>query len=182
MIDSAFIATIALILINVGVFTLPFVIDFSKGVYSSFQEFVMLGWKDNDDIKSGEYYRLLTSIFLHADVLHLLSNMYALWIFGRSLNPLVMLPIFFVSGIVGNILSFLFNKMPSVGASGAIFGLVGYILALSFQYPILSGSSFDLIFFVVISFIFASIPGSRIDIYGHLGGVLAGFILGFVLK
>ena len=76
----------------------------------------------------------------------------------------------------------MFNKMPSVGASGAIFGLVGYILAFSLQFPMLGGSTFDLIFFVVISFIFASIPGSRIDIYGHLGGVLTGFILGFVLK
>jgi rhomboid protease GluP len=182
MVEQAFFATIILILINVGVFILPYVVDFSKGVYSSFQEFVMLGWKDNDDIKGGEYYRLLTSIFLHADALHLLSNMYALWIFGRSLNPVVMLPVFFVSGLAGNILSFAFNKLPSVGASGAIFGLVGYILSISLQFPSITGSSFDLIFFVVISFIFASIPGSRIDIYGHLGGVVAGFILGFVLR
>ena len=178
--DPAVIATLILIFINVGIFALPFVFDFGKGMYSSFQEFLMYGWKENQAIKEGEFYRLLTSIFLHADAIHLLSNMWALWIFGRGLNPVVMLPIFFISGLAGNILSFFFNQNPSVGASGAIFGLVGFLLALSLRLNSLDVVSLDLTLFVIVSFVFAAIPGSRIDIFGHLGGLITGFVIGMV--
>jgi len=150
-------------------------------MYSSFQEFMMYGWKDNDAIKDGEYYRLLTPIFLHADTLHLISNMWALWIFGRGLDPLIMLPVFFVSGIVGNVLSFFFNPRPSVGASGAIFGLVGFLLAASLTVSSLNSIGSDLVIFVIISFVLASIPGSKIDFFGHLGGFVAGFLIALIL-
>lgn len=187
MITSAVLVTLILIAINVFVYTLPNFVDFSKkgGYGSSYQAFLELGWKDNDDIKSGEYYRLLTAIFLHSDFLHLLSNMWALWIFGPILGsvgigPLVFLAIFLVSGIVGNLMSFFFDSKPSVGASGAIFGLVGFILIIS----LFSGSGFDilnLLIYVVISFVFAATPGSRIDLWGHLGGLLSGLAFGSAL-
>jgi len=172
-----------LIVINLGVFFLPYIVDFSAKGYSSFDRFLTLGWKDNSDIKSGEFYRLITAMFLHADGFHLFSNMYALYIFGANfsaINPLIFISVYFIAGICGNLASFFFDPRPTVGASGAIFGLVGFLLALS----LISGVSSSIVslgLYIVLSFVLANMPGSRIDIAGHFGGLAAGFIIAIIL-
>lgn len=175
-------AFLVLIVINVIVFCLPYIIDFSARGYTSFDRFLTLGWKDNHDIKSGEFYRLITAMFLHADGFHLFSNMYALYIFGGSFdtNPLIFIVVYFIAGLAGNLASFFFDPRPTVGASGAIFGLVGFLLAASF----LTGSSSSILslgIYVVLSFVLANMPGSRIDVAGHFGGLIAGFAIALFL-
>jgi rhomboid protease GluP len=181
MLTSALIATLVLVGINILVYLMPSFVDFSKGKGSSSQAFLELGWKDNEDIKSGEYYRLLTAMFLHADPIHLLLNMYILWIFGSSFpNAIIFLVVFLASGIVGNLFSFFLNPQPSVGASGAIFGLVGFVLVESLRF----GDSFNivnLLIYVAISLFFANTPGSRIDFWGHVGGIVCGAAIGALL-
>ncbi len=89
----------------------------------------MLGLKVNELIVLGQYWRLLTPMFLHGDILHLGFNMYALYIFGPSLERyfghLRFITLFILSGFAGNVLSFMLSAAPSLGSSTAIFGLLG---------------------------------------------------------
>jgi rhomboid protease GluP len=172
-----------LIIINTLTFLLPSFVDFSSRGYSSVENFLRLGWKDNTDIKDGQYYRLLTSTFLHGDVIHLISNMWALFALGTAFSinfPLLFIIVYFVSGIAGSLSSFFFNPSPSVGASGSIFGLIGFILSQAVLNPDVGNLS-SLIMYIVISFVISNLPGSRIDNYGHLGGLVSGLIIGFLI-
>jgi rhomboid protease GluP len=176
---------IALILISMNVlaFVLPYIFNFSKFPFNSHDSFLQLGWKDNSAIKDGEWYRLLSSNFLHADFWHLLFNMYALF----NLSPIVtsifrpwgFLLIYLLSGISGSLFSFWFNSNPSIGASGAIFGLVGALVAyaiLNQDFSLLS----QLILIVVINVGYGFL-NTQIDNFGHLGGFVAGFGIAFGL-
>jgi rhomboid protease GluP len=174
---------IILIAINVVAFFLPYLINFSGPSSDSFMNFVSLGWKNNADIRDGEYYRLLTSTFLHGDFFHLLFNMYALWSIGPTVltifQPLGFMLIYLLSGISGSLASYLFNPTPSIGASGAIFGLIGALFAVAIVYK-QPGLLSQLFIILVINFIYALDPVHRIDNFGHLGGLLMGFLVGMI--
>ena len=166
-----------LIIINVIIFALPYLIYFEGPSRDSFTNFLMLGWKENGVIEDGEYYRLLTAGFLHGSVIHLFFNMYSLWIVGRGLlfsgfTPLQFLIIYFASLFGGSVFSYWFNPAPSVGASGAILGLLGALLMVSIRYQnanLFSNILTNLVILVVLGF-----TVGRIDNWGHLGGFLTG--------
>lgn len=97
-----------------------------------------MGAKHNNAIIfHGEYYRLVTSMFLHGGIVHLLFNMYALYILGDFIERIYgakkYLAIYFVSGIVASIFSLYFSPVMGVGASGAIFGLLGAALVFAYN-------------------------------------------------
>jgi rhomboid protease GluP len=174
------IATLVLIAVLVGIFALPYIIDFGDGLESSSYAFASNWYKDNYEIRNGEWYRLLTANFLHADILHLLSNIYGLYIFGAGLPAWLVVSLFIVGGLSGSLMSFLLNPNPSLGASSGVFAMVGFVLAYSLRTG--SGASVDtLVLYVVISFVYASVPGSRIDLFGHLGGLIAGSVIGLIV-
>ncbi len=87
------------------------------------------GAKNNLLIAHGEIWRLFTAIFLHGSVLHILFNAYALYYLGREIEtfygPLRFSLVFLVAGLSGSVVSMLLNPHASIGASGAIFGLIG---------------------------------------------------------
>lgn len=177
-----------LIVINCIVYFIPYLFDFSGGSQDSFGTFLALGWNSASEIRDGDIYRLFTSMFLHGDIMHLLFNMISLWQVGRFiLLPQVFglsgfLIIYFTSGLAGSLASFLFHPMvPSVGASGAIMGLVGALLS----YALIVGDSslFSQIFInIIIIFAIGFMSGGRIDNWGHLGGLVSGIALGAVLS
>lgn len=173
-----------LIAVNVIVFLIPKVKDFGKGVFSSDDYFKSLWWKDNAAIRDGEYYRLVTSMFIHGDVVHLLLNMYSVYV----VVPIAVLLfgsvkffiLFFFSGVLGSIFSYRFNPNPSVGASGAVFGVVGSLGLLAF----LQGdreSLWAILQTVIVNVIIGFLPGNRIDNWSHLGGFCGGVLITFVL-
>jgi membrane associated rhomboid family serine protease len=131
-----------------------------------------------------EYWRLLTSGFLHAGILHLGLNMLFLFFLGSMLEPAIgrarFLTVYFVSLLGGSLGALLLSPdAPTVGASGACFGLLGGAIALALErnIPIWeSGLGATLVINLIFTF---SI--SNISIGGHLGGVAAGFVAGFVL-
>jgi membrane associated rhomboid family serine protease len=140
-------------------------------------------------ILGGEWWRLLSSMFLHAGLIHLALNSYVLWIFGveieRQIGRLVMLAVFLVTGVFAGATSFAFapGYVISVGASGAIFGLVGAFIAYNYlrrQHVMaqarLRGALTMLLINLVIGF---SIPG--IDWRAHVGGLVAGLVAGFAV-
>jgi membrane associated rhomboid family serine protease len=127
----------------------------------------------------GEYYRLFTSMFLHYGVIHLLMNMWALWVLGRPLEamlgPVRFLALYLLSGLGGSVAVFLFaNPYAQVaGASGAIFGLFGALIVLLRKLKLsIAGVLPVLIINLVFTF---SISG--ISKEGHIGGLITGALV-----
>ena len=137
----------------------------------------------------GEWWRLLSSIFLHAGLIHLGLNAYVLWIFGVEIEcqigRLSTLAVFLVTGVFAGATSYAFadGYAIAVGASGAIFGLVGAFIAYNYlrrhnvmAQARLRGALTMLVINLVIGF---SIPA--IDWRAHLGGLVAGLVAGFAV-
>jgi rhomboid protease GluP len=143
-----------------------------------------IGVKDNTLIMAGQFWRLITPIFLHSvtNPLHLVFNMYALFVIGPTLERFYgrwrYLSLFMVSGFAGNVMSFMFTQSPSLGASTAIFGLLGAEGVLIYQNREVFGSiarralTQVIIIAAVNMVIGVTIPG--IDIWGHIGGLIGG--------
>ena len=138
-------------------------------------------------VKNGEYYRLLTSMFLHSGLLHLFFNMYALYIIGPQVESFFgktkYLIIYLLSGISGSLLSVAFNvNTVSVGASGAIFGLFGASLYFGYNYRGYLGNVIksQILPVVIINLIFGFIS-TGVDVAGHIGGLIGGIIVSSVL-
>ena len=147
-------------------------------------EYLLLFSQINSKVFEGQIYRLLTSMFLHADIIHLFSNMLALLIFGTSVEnnfyKYQFLLIYFLSGFLGNIFSLFLLQYDSIslGASGAIFGLIGAVFVF-FAREDKSFILFGLIYLVFFSFM-SFAPG--INLWAHLFGLLGGLILGYLFK
>jgi rhomboid protease GluP len=130
-------------------------------------------------VQAGEWYRLFSSMFIHAGVLHLMLNMYALYIIGGQmesyLGKIRYIIVYILSGLVGNLFSLIFTNSVTVGASGAIFGLLGSLLYFGYHYRLILGNSLR---HEVIPVILANlliglmIPG--VDIWAHIGGLVGG--------
>ncbi|NUT24104.1 MAG: rhomboid family intramembrane serine protease [Hamadaea sp.] len=130
-----------------------------------------------DVIAQGESYRFLTSIFLHAGLLHLALNMWALWVVGRvieqALGPLRFLALYLVAGLGGSLAVYLFTGPNlTVGASGAIFGLFAALFILLRK---VGRDASQLLVLIVINVVF-TFTISGISIPGHLGGLATGAI------
>jgi membrane associated rhomboid family serine protease len=140
-------------------------------------------------IAAGQNWRLITAIFLHAGILHIAFNAYALWIFGRvvedELGTLRFVLIFFVTGFVASAASYAFGpNAVGVGASGAIFGVFGAFVTYNYRRRHLAIAAARLrgaVTLVVINMILAfTIPG--IDYRAHLGGFFAGLLAGWAAE
>lgn len=139
------------------------------------------GMKINQDILTGEYWRLLTPMFLHGSILHLGFNLYALYILGRRserfFGSFRFTLLFLIAGITGNLFSFAFTPQWSLGSSTAIFGLLAAEGVFLYQHKELFGNRSrsalrQIIQVAVINFLIGLSPG--IDNWGHLGGLIGG--------
>ncbi len=146
-------------------------------------EYILTLVQINSNIINGEYWRLFTSMFLHADIMHIISNMIALIIFGavveNNYSKLEFLLIYFISGLIGNLFSLLLLPLNtiSLGASGAIFGLIGaaFILyTVEGEKTLIFLGLFYLAYFIISSFA----PG--INLWAHLFGLLGGICFGYI--
>lgn len=131
--------------------------------------------------KRGDYFRLFTSLFLHAGIVHLLCNMYSLYVIGPQTESfygkLKYLFIFIFSGICGSILSTAFsgNNTVSVGASGAIFGLLGALVYFGYHYRVYLGNVLkSQIIPIIILNLLIGLTFSGIDNFAHIGGLIGG--------
>jgi len=131
--------------------------------------------------KSGDYYRLLTSIFLHAGIIHIVCNMYSLYVIGPQSESFYgkwkFLLIFLISGISGNLLSVALSGMNAVGvgASGAIFGLLGSIVYFGYHYRVYLGNVLKSQILPIIGLnLLIGFTFSGIDNFAHIGGLIGG--------
>ena len=133
-------------------------------------------------VAHGDWWRLATAMFLHGFLLHIAFNMWALWIIGRPvelyLGPTRYLLLYFVAGLAGSAGALINSPTtPVVGASGAIFGVLGAMLILEWQVTgRFAGQALTLIILnLVINFAYNGI-GGNISIGGHIGGVVGGVL------
>lgn len=134
-------------------------------------------------VANGQWYRLITAMFLHYGIWHIAANMYALWIMGQALESMLgrlrFTALYFVSGIGGSILSFAFGDIlgQAAGASGAIFGLFGAFFIILRRRNLETGSVTAMIALnLVFTFTFPNI-----DWRGHVGGLIVGGVFAYVL-
>ncbi|MBY8873705.1 rhomboid family intramembrane serine protease [Micromonospora sp. PLK6-60] len=134
-------------------------------------------------VAAGEWYRVVTAMFLHYGVPHLLLNMWGLWVLGRTLEaalgPLRFLALYLIAGLGGNVAVYLFSppNVPSAGASTAIFGLFAAIFVIMRR---LGRDTSAIIPILVINLIFTfTVP--NISVAGHLGGLVVGGLMALVL-
>ncbi|MEB6610272.1 rhomboid family intramembrane serine protease [Staphylococcus borealis] len=141
-----------------------------------------LGGLVHFNVVHGEWYRLITSMFLHFNFEHILMNMLSLFIFGKIVEsivgPLKMLGIYIISGLLGNFISLSFNiHTVSVGASGAIFGLIGAIFAMMFVSKTFTRKVIGQMLIALLVLIVLSLFMSNINIMAHLGGFIGGVLI-----
>lgn len=167
-----------LVAVNVVLFALMWLSDptVSSITLSKF------GAKVNFLMVDGQWFRLVTPMFLHVDLFHLLFNSMALASFGTQTEMIFgkrkFLIIYFVSGIAGSVGSFIFSPSVSAGASGAIFGLIGanlYLLTLNPEvYKRVFGNS--ILVLLGINLVYG-ITNPLIDDSAHIAGLIGGFLI-----
>lgn len=179
------IITYALIAINIIIFLLMYIIGNGSEDTRTLVDF---GALSKVLVQYGEYYRIITCAFLHIGILHLLCNMYALYVLGKDIESFYgrykYIFIYLISAVIGSLtsLTFMDEYTISAGASGAIFGLMGSLLYFGYNYRVTLNNSINKqilpIIFINLLFGFMS---SGVDNFAHLGGLLGGYIASMVV-
>lgn len=170
------VVTYTLIIINVLLYVIPIIL----GNYN-----IMIGkyCVYGPNIRAGEYYRLITGTFLHANIFHLLFNCYALFVLGSQLESYLgkakYLIIYLFSAILGSLFSMTFGgNYFSVGASGAIFGLMGSLVYFGYYYRVYLGNVVkSQILPLILINLGIGFLSSGIDNSAHIGGLLGGALI-----
>lgn len=170
--------TYVLIGINIIVFILQIVMGGSQNIPT----LIKMGAKVNELISAGEYWRLITPMFLHIGIMHITLNMYALKNTGpfveKMFGKFKFLAMYLFSGITGNIFSYLFSPKISAGASTSIFGIFGAIVMCGVFYRkhnqirAIGWRTFRLVLFNLA----LNLVQPGVDMFGHLGGFLGGVV------
>ncbi len=166
----------ALIALNIIVFIVSTFFTIT-GKFDVFTAFAL----NRGYVQSGEIYRLITSMFMHENIFHLAMNMYALYIIGGQVESYLGKPkyitIYLFSGIIGSLLSCVVNTPTvwSLGASGAIFGLMGTLLYFGYHYRLyLDGALKNQIIPLILINLIIGFIYPDIDNAAHIGGLVGG--------
>lgn len=147
------------------------------------------------EVTNGEWYRMFTALFLHADVTHIASNMIMLFLLGnvveKEMGHIKYFILYFGSGFLASCASLYLQSMHlamgetvtgSIGASGAIFGIMGaFLWILLLNHGRASNMSFVRVLFLVCYCLFGGLRETRIDNAAHFGGLLAGIIIAILI-
>lgn len=171
--------------VNIGIFTLAFLLNAQEiavrwgGIYAP------------DIVDANQYYRLISAMFIHGGLAHLFFNMLSLYFIGRNVEQLYggssFLVIYLVGGLIGSAVSFAFGNFDriSVGSSGAVFAIFAARLAFFYRYrKRLSNYGREQVqsdIFLLLINLFVGFSSSNIDNWGHLGGLMGGATLSWVL-
>lgn len=178
--------TYSIIIINILIFLLE-VFKSRSLIDIDIYTLIGMGAKFNELINYGEFYRFITAAFLHGGLIHIFFNMSALNIIGKEVETVYggrkMIIIYLLSAIGGNVFSYIFNSRGvSVGASGAIFGLLGAMLVFGMKERHSIGKRYvkNIIQTIILNAIIG-ISIANIDNFAHLGGLAIGALTSAVL-
>lgn len=147
---------------------------------------LQLGGNYGPLVFEGQVWRLLTCAFLHGGLIHIVFNMYALYVIGPQLEVLFgrvkYIVIYLLSAIGGSSLSLVFSPNTlSIGASGAIFGLFGAMVMYVLKYrDRIPKRVLNNLFFVIILNLFIGFNLQGIDNFGHIGGLVTGVVVSLI--
>lgn len=172
--------TYTLIAINILFYTIPV-------LFGEYNHVINLLCTHGPSIRAGQYYRLFTGMFVHGGLMHLALNCYSLYVIGTQmesfLGKIKYLIIYIVSGLAGALLSMTFSgNVASVGASGAIFGLLGSMLYFGYHYRVYLGNVIKsqilplILLNLSIGFMFQGIDNAA-----HIGGLIGGALITMAL-
>lgn len=169
----------SIIAINLIVFIITLIPGIGKDI-------LYAGMSVNAFIAAGEWWRVITSMFLHSGFAHVLFNMFSLFLFGPELEKIAgkmrFLTIYFLAGIFGVAATFLTQDpyYASVGASGAIYGIFGAFAALVYYTRNAFPQLKQIILPIIVISVIMTFLTPNVNYMAHLGGLATGFILGFV--
>jgi rhomboid protease GluP len=172
-----------------GMIVVVFGIETLAGGSTNTDVLVRMGAKVTPLIAAGQYWRLLTLMFLHVGLMHLFFNAYALLAIGTELERLLgwgrFLALYLLSGLFGSLASYAFSPNLAAGASGAIFGLIGALGAFFTLHRQQLGNwgqrrLVNILFLIAIN-LFLGFTQPGIDNLAHLGGLVSGFGLGWAM-
>lgn len=190
LVPPTHLTTLIILLINFGLFAATMLLSMQKegaGLGSvSGQVLYYFGAKESQSILlGGQWWRLVTAGFLHGGLFHILMNSWALYDLGgqteEAFGTARFLVIYFVSGVMGFVASTFWSRALSIGASAAIFGLIGAMIAFGYRNRASAmGHMVKSVYarWAVYGLLFSLIPG--IDMAAHVGGLAAGFVAGYV--
>ncbi len=172
-----------------GLIVVVFAIETLAGGSDNPLTLIQLGANFAPLVTTGDYWRLFTANFLHIGLMHLFFNLYALYIVGSEVEtyygPARFLVIYLLTGLSGAIASYAFTYSLSAGASTAIFGLIGTLVAFFVRnrsvFGKLSSARLSNLVMVIAINLFLGLSSPGIDNWGHIGGFIGGFILGWLL-
>lgn len=179
--SKGYMPTFALIAANVAVYA--FTSFLSGNIITTSDNVIAAFGQDNYAIlMNGEVWRLVTAMFIHADIVHIFGNMLFLLIFGLRAEDMFditeYLMIYFVSGLSGGLLTLAFwPNVLSVGASGAIFGVLGATII----YARRSVGASIMTALMYAFFLFAINIGPNVNYLAHFGGLVTGLLIGYAL-
>jgi len=165
-----------------GVTIAVYVLQFASEQFLGYDLPAELGVKFTPYIAAGQWWRLVTPMFLHGSIMHLGFNMYALFVLGPGLERFYghgrFILLYFLAGFAGNVCSMIFTPNPSLGSSTAIFGLLGaqavflYLNREIYGHERTQQALRQIGILALINFVIGLSPG--IDNWGHVGGFLGG--------
>lgn len=178
--------SLGIILLCIGVFTW----EVASGALESTKAIVAAGALSRAELEAGEYWRLLSPMVLHGSVEHLLGNMLALYVLGVALEHALgwerTLLVFVGSGAAGSLLSVATQPGPSVGASGAIFGMMGALVVLLHRYSEVVHIRDQRVGIVLVCWagytLLLGMADPFIDNSAHLGGLIGGALLAYAVS
>jgi rhomboid protease GluP len=144
-----------------------------------------LGSFEREAVRNGEIYRFITSIFLHGNLLHYAVNMAALLAFANNLEEWIgklKYFIFYITcGVLSSVPDLFFATKQSLGASGALYGVLGFYLYIALvKKQLLEQDTRKTIIHLTILNILLSFLVPAINVFAHLGGLVSGFLLAFI--
>ena len=169
------IVTYLLIALNVILYIVPVLTNSYDTIINNFCVYGPL-------IKAGQYYRIITGAFLHGGILHLAFNCYALYVIGSQLESYLgkvrYLIIYLFSAVTASLFSMIFNSNPSIGASGAIFGLMGALVYFGYHYRVYLGNVLksQIIPLILFNLLIGALS-TGIDNFAHIGGLIGGLLI-----
>ncbi|MGO9261483.1 MAG: rhomboid family intramembrane serine protease [Bryobacteraceae bacterium] len=180
--------TVMILLINAGLYVATSIYSMKAGRGDAMgldsQTLVDFGAKYGPALAAGQWWRLVTAGFLHGGLLHILMNSWVLFDLGAQVEELYgasrMLVIYFVSSVFGFYLSAIWSPVTSVGASAALFGMIGAMIALGMRHRGALGAHVKSLYirWAIYGLLFGLLPG--IDNAAHVGGLTAGFLVAFL--
>ncbi|WP_153732271.1 rhomboid family intramembrane serine protease [Sporosarcina obsidiansis] len=166
-----------LLALNIGIYILTWLPGIGDRLF-------LFGIGDNFLIANGEYWRLVTPMFLHGGFTHLLFNMFSLFVFGPELEKIAgkarFITIYMLAGLFGDIATYFLQppEYAHVGASGAIFGVFGAFGALVYYTKHVFPQLKQVILPIIVISVVMTFFGTNINVTAHIAGLITGFLIG----